>query len=178
MFFHEWNEQKKPQFNFSISSQNLSIIECNFFKWDAKVTKIWHLLFHRIWKKKLTNQLNHIYPWLILQLNHSQKCLVTLQLQTCQCVVCRFDGIFLIFLLIVVSIWVCPQRNMSGSGLQLIHCCNFTKFLMFKNFVKLQLELYFEIFVKLIQIAISRNFSFTWTASASAQFVDCSAQLE
>ena len=47
VFFHEWNEWKNPQFNFS--SQNLSI-ERNFFKWDGKVTKIWHLLFHRIWK--------------------------------------------------------------------------------------------------------------------------------
>ena len=25
-------------------------IECNFFKWDVKVTKIWHLIFHRTWK--------------------------------------------------------------------------------------------------------------------------------
>ena len=48
VFFHEWNEWKNPQFNFS--SQDLSI-EGNFFKWDGKVTKIWHLLFHRIWKK-------------------------------------------------------------------------------------------------------------------------------
>ena len=46
--FHEWNEWKKPQFNFS--SQNISL-ERNFFKWDGKVTKIEHLLFHRIWKK-------------------------------------------------------------------------------------------------------------------------------
>ena len=38
---------KNPQFNFS--SQNLSI-ERNFFKWYGKVTKWWHLLFHRIWK--------------------------------------------------------------------------------------------------------------------------------
>ena len=45
VFFHEW---KNPQFNFL--SQNLSL-ERNFFKWDGKVTKIWHLLFHRIWKK-------------------------------------------------------------------------------------------------------------------------------
>ena len=48
VFFHEWNEWKNPQFNFS--SQNLSI-ERNFFKWDGKETKILHLLFHRIWKK-------------------------------------------------------------------------------------------------------------------------------
>ena len=47
VFFHEW---KNPQFNFS--SQDLSI-ERNFFKWDGKVTKISHLLFHRIWKKNL-----------------------------------------------------------------------------------------------------------------------------
>ena len=47
MFFHEWNEWKNPQFNFS--SQYLSI-ERNFFKWDGKVTKISHLLFHRMWK--------------------------------------------------------------------------------------------------------------------------------
>ena len=47
MFFHEWNEWKNPQFNFS--SQYLSI-ERNFFKWDGKVTKISHLLFHRIRK--------------------------------------------------------------------------------------------------------------------------------
>ena len=46
--FHEWNEGKNPQFNFS--SENLSV-QCNFFKWDGKVTKIWHQLFHRIWKK-------------------------------------------------------------------------------------------------------------------------------
>ena len=50
VFFHEWNEWKNPQFNFS--SQDLSI-ERNFFKWDGKVTKISHLLFHRIWKKNL-----------------------------------------------------------------------------------------------------------------------------
>ena len=48
VFFHEWNECKNPQLNFL--SQNLSI-ECNFFKWDGKVTKIKHLLLHRIWKK-------------------------------------------------------------------------------------------------------------------------------
>ena len=45
VFFHEW---KNLQFNFSC--QDLSI-ECNFFKWHGKVTKILHLLFHRIWKK-------------------------------------------------------------------------------------------------------------------------------
>ena len=50
VFFLEWNEWKNPQFNFSC--QNLSL-ERNFFKWDGKVTKIWHLLFHRIWKKLL-----------------------------------------------------------------------------------------------------------------------------
>ena len=33
VFFHEWNEWKNPQFNFS--SQNLSI-ECNFFRWGVK----------------------------------------------------------------------------------------------------------------------------------------------
>ena len=48
VFFHEWNEWKNLQFNFS--SQNLISIERNFFKWDGKVTKILHLLFHRIWK--------------------------------------------------------------------------------------------------------------------------------
>ena len=37
VFFHEWNEWKNPQFNFS--SQNLRI-ERNFFKWDRKLTKI------------------------------------------------------------------------------------------------------------------------------------------
>ena len=37
-FFLEWNEWKNPQFNFS--SQNLSTIECNFFKWNGKVSKI------------------------------------------------------------------------------------------------------------------------------------------
>ena len=47
VFFHEWNEWKNPQFNFS--SQDLSI-ERNFFKWDGKVTKISHLLFHGICK--------------------------------------------------------------------------------------------------------------------------------
>ena len=45
--FFEWNKWKNLLFNFS--SQNISI-ECNFFKWDGKVTKISHLLFHRIWK--------------------------------------------------------------------------------------------------------------------------------
>ena len=50
VFFHEWNEWKNPQFNFS--SQDLSI-ERNFFKWDGKVTKISHLLFHRIWRKHI-----------------------------------------------------------------------------------------------------------------------------
>ena len=49
VFFHECNEWKNPKFNFS--SQNLSI-EHNFFKWDEKVTKIWNVLFHRIWKKR------------------------------------------------------------------------------------------------------------------------------
>ena len=47
VFFQELNECKNLQFNFS--SQNFSL-ERNFFKWDGKVTKIWHLLFHRIWK--------------------------------------------------------------------------------------------------------------------------------
>ena len=37
VFFHEWNEWKYPQFNFSC--QNLSI-ECNIFKWNGKVTKV------------------------------------------------------------------------------------------------------------------------------------------
>ena len=55
VFFHEWNEWKNPQFNFS--SQYLSI-ERNFFKWDGKVTKIWHLLFHRIWKSRFLPQIN------------------------------------------------------------------------------------------------------------------------
>ena len=50
VFFLQWNEWKNSQFNFS--SQNLSI-ECNFFKWDGKVTKIKHLLFHRIWEKTI-----------------------------------------------------------------------------------------------------------------------------
>ena len=45
VFFHEWNELKNPQFNFF--SQDISI-ERNFFKWGGKVTKILHLLFHRI----------------------------------------------------------------------------------------------------------------------------------
>ena len=53
VFFHEWNEWKNPQFNFS--SQNLSI-ECNFFKWDGKETKISHPLFHRIRKKIFFNK--------------------------------------------------------------------------------------------------------------------------
>ena len=48
VFFLEWNKWKNPQINFS--RQNLSI-EHNLFKWDGKVTKISHLLFHRIWKK-------------------------------------------------------------------------------------------------------------------------------
>ena len=47
VFFLEWNEWKISQFNFW--SQNLST-ELNFFKWDGKVIKIWHLLFHSIWK--------------------------------------------------------------------------------------------------------------------------------
>ena len=50
VFFHEWNEWKNPQLNFS--SQNLSI-EHNCFKWDGKLTKIWHndtYFSHRIWK--------------------------------------------------------------------------------------------------------------------------------
>ena len=49
VFFLERNEWKNLQFNFS--SQNLSI-KHNFFKWDGKETKILHLLFHRIWKRK------------------------------------------------------------------------------------------------------------------------------
>ena len=48
VFFLDW---KNPQFNFS--SQNLSI-ERNFFKWDGKETEILHLLFHRIWKKRIS----------------------------------------------------------------------------------------------------------------------------
>ena len=47
VFFHNWNEWKNPQLNFL--SQNISL-EGNFFKWDGKVTKISHPLFHRIWK--------------------------------------------------------------------------------------------------------------------------------
>ena len=46
-FTSEW---KNPQFNFS--SQDISI-ERNVFKWDGKVTKISHLLFHRIWKNNI-----------------------------------------------------------------------------------------------------------------------------
>ena len=56
VFFHGWNEWKNPQFNFSKTSQDLSI-EHNLFKWDGKVTKISHLLFLRIWKKKYLTQL-------------------------------------------------------------------------------------------------------------------------
>ena len=52
VFFLKWNEWKNPQFNFS--SQYLSIEERNFFKWDEKETKIWHLLFHRIRKKEFS----------------------------------------------------------------------------------------------------------------------------
>ena len=48
VFFHEWNEQKNPQLN--ISSQNFSM-KHNFLKWNGRTTKIWHPLFHRIWKK-------------------------------------------------------------------------------------------------------------------------------
>ena len=48
-FFSSKTTEKNPQFNFSC--QNLSL-EHNSFKWDGKVTKIWHLIFHRIWKKK------------------------------------------------------------------------------------------------------------------------------
>ena len=58
VFFLEWNEWKNPQFNFS--SQNLSI-ERNFFKWDGKVTKISHLLFHRIWKITISTSMHVIY---------------------------------------------------------------------------------------------------------------------
>ena len=47
----KWKERKNPQFNFF--SQNLSL-ERNFFKWDGKVTKIKHLLFHRMWKNIIT----------------------------------------------------------------------------------------------------------------------------
>ena len=54
VFFHGWNEWKNPQFNFSKTSQDLSI-EHNLFKWDGKVTKISHLLFHKIRKKKFLN---------------------------------------------------------------------------------------------------------------------------
>ena len=46
------NFEKKSCFmvsQFNFSSQNLSM-EHNFFKWDGKATKIWRLLFHRIWK--------------------------------------------------------------------------------------------------------------------------------
>ena len=46
---------KNPQFNFS--SQDLSI-ERNFFKWDGKITKKKHPLFHRIWKKNITHHEN------------------------------------------------------------------------------------------------------------------------
>ena len=46
---HEGNGWKKST-KFNFSSQNLRI-ECNFFKWDGKVTKIWYLFFHRIRKK-------------------------------------------------------------------------------------------------------------------------------
>ena len=49
-FFMSETSEKNPQFNFSC--QDLSI-ERNFFKVDGKVTKILHLLFHRIWKNIL-----------------------------------------------------------------------------------------------------------------------------
>ena len=69
VFFHEWNEWKNPQFNFS--SQDLSI-ERNFFKWDGKVTKISHLLFHRIWKITIPTgeffQFEEIYDITILSI--------------------------------------------------------------------------------------------------------------
>ena len=46
-----FTSEKNPQFNFS--SQNPVGIERNFFKWDGKVTKIWHILFHRIFGKNI-----------------------------------------------------------------------------------------------------------------------------
>ena len=49
VFFHKWNEWKSPQFNFSC--QDLSI-ECNFFKWDGKVTR-YHTCFSIEFGKKL-----------------------------------------------------------------------------------------------------------------------------
>ena len=50
-FFIEKNEKIHKS---TSRVKNLST-EWNFFKWDGKVSKIWHLLFHRIWKKKWTN---------------------------------------------------------------------------------------------------------------------------
>ena len=46
-------------FEIQFKIQDLSLYystahQCNFFKWDGKITKIWHLIFHRIWKKNIT----------------------------------------------------------------------------------------------------------------------------
>ena len=55
-FFTSEMSEKNPQFNFSRLKNVI------FFKWDAKVTKLSHLLFHRIWKS------NFLYPLLLLLL--------------------------------------------------------------------------------------------------------------
>ena len=60
VFFLEWNVWKNPQFNFS--GQNLSL-ERNFFKWDGKVTKVWNLLLHRIWKNVFPPNLLDYSNW-------------------------------------------------------------------------------------------------------------------
>ena len=44
-FFHEW---KIHNLTFLVKILSLEIYI--FFKWDWKVTKIWHLISHRIWK--------------------------------------------------------------------------------------------------------------------------------
>ena len=48
VFFHLVKRVTKKR-NSTFWVQNLST-EQNFFKWEGKVTKIWHLLFERIWK--------------------------------------------------------------------------------------------------------------------------------
>ena len=57
---------KKSTIHLFESKSQCRIIECNFFKRDGKVTKIWCLLFHRIWK-------NIVYYWKVIFISHLRR---------------------------------------------------------------------------------------------------------
>ena len=70
VFFLKW---KIHNSTFPVNIFRLSL-EHNFFKWDGKVTKIWHLVFfHRIWKNQFCQRTLHTWSWKFFSEGESSK---------------------------------------------------------------------------------------------------------